>query len=148
MNERKEEHYVFSVAAKQGIICFLAAFCLFFVNVKLCILPLVYFLFISIAAPFFPAFGYYLPIISRGNSGKNAISLTFDDGPDPITTPEVLRLLEKYKVKATFFVTGSSASRYPLLIKEIVRLGHSIGNHSYHHYMLLMLLKEDIKHGN
>lgn len=144
MKKLKEEYHVFSPAVILGIICFLAAFCLFFVNIKLCVLPFVFFLGVSLATLFFPAFGYYLPIISRGNPGKNAISLTFDDGPDPLTTPEVLRLLEKYKVKATFFVTGSSTAQHPLLIKEIVCSGHTIGNHSYHHYFLLMLRSKKI----
>ncbi|MBN2591430.1 MAG: polysaccharide deacetylase family protein [Sedimentisphaerales bacterium] len=144
MSKQKEKHLFLSPFIKLEIICFLAAFCLFFVNAKLCVLPLVCFLSVSFAAPFFPTFGYYLPIISRGNPNTNAISLTFDDGPDSVTTPEVLRLLEKYKVKATFFVTGSSAAQHPLLIKEIVRSGHTIGNHSYNHDLFLMLRSKKI----
>ena len=69
----------------------------------------------------------------------NVISLTFDDGPDPVGTPEVLRLLEKHKAKASFFVTGKSVAQHPLLLRKMVRLGHTIGNHSYHHDSLLML---------
>lgn len=139
MNKQKEEQQTFSLAGKLGIICLLAALGLCFVDVKLSVLPLACFLGVSLAAPFLPTFGYYLPIISRGTPGKNAISLTFDDGPDPVATLEVLRLLEKHKATASFFVTGSSVANHPLLIKEMIRLGHTIGNHSYHHDSLLML---------
>ena len=139
MNKQRGEHHLFSLAEKLGIVCLLAALGLCFVEVKLGVLPLACFLGVSLAAPFLPAFSYYLPVISRGNPEKNAISLTFDDGPDPVATPEVLRLLEKHKATASFFVIGSSAAQHPLLIKEIVRLGHTIGNHSYHHDSLMML---------
>jgi peptidoglycan-N-acetylglucosamine deacetylase len=139
MNKQKNKHHFFSPAAKLGIISFLAAFCLFFINVKFCILPLAFFFIVSLAAPFFPTFGYYLPIISRSKSGKKIVSLTFDDGPDPEVTPKVLQLLEKYKATASFFVIGSSAAKHPQLIKEIVRRGHTIGNHSYHHDCLIMI---------
>jgi peptidoglycan-N-acetylglucosamine deacetylase len=138
MNKQKEKHNFFSPFVKLGIASFVIASCLFFVNVKLCVLPIVIFFSVSLAAPFFPAFGYYLPIISRSKSGKKIIALTFDDGPDPILTPKILQLLEKYKTSATFFVIGSSAARYPQLINEIVRQGHTIGNHSYHHDSFLM----------
>ncbi len=139
MSKQEGEHHCFSPAEKSGIVCLLAALGLCFVDVKLGALPLIFFLGMSVVAPFLPTFSYYLPIISRGDPSKNAVSLTFDDGPDPVATPEVLRLLEKHKVTASFFVTGSSAAQHPLLIKEMVRLGHTIGNHSYHHDSLVML---------
>ena len=139
MSKRKGEQPFFSTAQKLGILCLLAATALCFVEVKLAILPLVCFLGVSLVAPFLPAFSYYLPIISQGNSHKNAISLTFDDGPDPVGTLEVLRVLEKHKATATFFVIGRSVAQHPQLVKEMVRLGHTIGNHSYHHDSLLML---------
>ena len=53
-----------------------------------------------------------------------------DDGPDPLVTPQVLQLLLKHQVKATFFVTGKKAAEHPELIKEILLHGHSIGNAS------------------
>ncbi|MFD6416511.1 bifunctional polysaccharide deacetylase/glycosyltransferase family 2 protein [Streptomyces sp. NPDC060194] len=64
---------------------------------------------------------------------KNHISLTFDDGPDPVWTPKVLDQLKKYKAHATFFVTGTMASRYPELIERMVREGHEIGLHTFNH---------------
>lgn len=138
MNKQKEKHIFFSPAVKLGIASFLAASCFFFINPMLCILPLVFFFIVSMAAPFFTMYGYYLPIISRSKSGKKIVSLTFDDGPDPVLTPKILQLLEKHKISATFFVIGSAASRHPQLIKEILRQGHTIGNHSYHHDSFLM----------
>jgi peptidoglycan/xylan/chitin deacetylase (PgdA/CDA1 family) len=65
--------------------------------------------------------------------GKKAVYLTFDDGPDPENTPVVLELLRKNKVKATFFITGNQAEKYPELLKQIYLAGHAIGNHSYNH---------------
>jgi peptidoglycan/xylan/chitin deacetylase (PgdA/CDA1 family)/ubiquinone/menaquinone biosynthesis C-methylase UbiE len=93
----------------------------------------------SLIAPLFPALSYYLPIISRGRRDSGAVALTFDDGPDPEVTPRVLELLARYDIKATFFVTGRNAERYPELINGILAQGHSIGNHSYNHSPLLML---------
>jgi len=99
----------------------------------LAVIPLAGFILLCLVAPFFPGFRFYLPVISRGVSGKQAVAITFDDGPDPLTTPLLLQLLLKRQVKATFFVTGEKAAAHPQLVKEIVRQGHSVGNHSYQH---------------
>ncbi|MBX9687565.1 MAG: polysaccharide deacetylase family protein [Candidatus Obscuribacterales bacterium] len=61
------------------------------------------------------------------------IYLTFDDGPSPATTPWLLELLEKESVKASFFLIGREAEKYPDLVEAIQKGGHSIGNHSYSH---------------
>jgi peptidoglycan-N-acetylglucosamine deacetylase len=61
------------------------------------------------------------------------IALTFDDGPDPTTTPAVLDVLRSYNIKATFFVVGARAEQNPELIKRIVSEGHTLGNHTYYH---------------
>ena len=65
--------------------------------------------------------------------GEKEIALTFDDGPNPINTPIVLETLKKYGVKATFFVLGENAKRYPELIKQIVAEGHNLANHTWSH---------------
>ncbi len=122
-----------------GLIAFLLFFILAFFSIRLAVLPIAIFLLLCAAAPFISGFGFFLPVISRGNSGKNSVALTFDDGPDPLTTPALLELLSRYSVKAVFFVTGEKASRYPELIRDILSHGHSIGNHSYSHDHLLML---------
>jgi peptidoglycan/xylan/chitin deacetylase (PgdA/CDA1 family) len=61
------------------------------------------------------------------------IALTFDDGPDPTTTPAILDILRTYNLKATFFVVGARAEQHPELIKRIVNEGHTLGNHTYYH---------------
>ena len=59
--------------------------------------------------------------------------LTFDDGPDPEITPWVLDTLDRYGVKATFFLVGDNVRRNPQVFEEIKRRGHSYGNHTMHH---------------
>ena len=127
-----------SIAERVGLVSFLIAILLLFFEVWLSVIPLAGFLLLCIGAPFFPRFGFYLPVISRGRSGKKAVALTFDDGPDPFSTPELLRLLSKHKMKATFFVTGKKASDHPELVKEIVLQGHAIGNHTNTHDNLIL----------
>ncbi len=61
------------------------------------------------------------------------VILTFDDGPDPDVTPSILDTLDAYCVKATFFFTGHRAERYPHLVREAARRGHTIASHSYSH---------------
>lgn len=64
---------------------------------------------------------------------KHAIALTVDDGPDPEYTPKVLRLLDKYRMQASFCIVGAHAEAYPKLIRDIVKAGHVIVNHTYTH---------------
>jgi cellulose synthase/poly-beta-1,6-N-acetylglucosamine synthase-like glycosyltransferase/peptidoglycan/xylan/chitin deacetylase (PgdA/CDA1 family) len=61
------------------------------------------------------------------------MSITFDDGPDPRWTPKLLDYLESQHVRATFFVTGKQVTRYPAIVRRILRDGHAIGNHSFSH---------------
>lgn len=101
--------------------------------------PLGLFVLVNFLASLIPSFPYYLPIISRGRKGKDGVALTFDDGPDPLVTPNLLELLDRYDAKATFFVTGINAERYPELVRAILAKGHTLGNHSYSHSPALML---------
>lgn len=63
-------------------------------------------------------------------------ALTFDDGPHPRYTRALIHLLEKYHVRATFFLVGQQVRKYPDLVRELVKHGSEIGNHTYHHYNL------------
>lgn len=72
-------------------------------------------------------------VIYHGYTDEKAVALTFDDGPDPRFTPQVLEILTKYKVPATFFVVGAQVERYPDLVREQVALGHELANHTYSH---------------
>lgn len=64
---------------------------------------------------------------------EKTVYLTFDDGPVPTLTPWVLDLLSEHQIKATFFVVGENAFRYPDLFEQIIYEGHAVGNHTYHH---------------
>jgi peptidoglycan-N-acetylglucosamine deacetylase len=66
-------------------------------------------------------------------ASRNEIALTFDDGPDPDVTPKVLDILDSHQAKASFFVIGDKAAAHPELVREIVKRGHSIENHSQKH---------------
>lgn len=66
-------------------------------------------------------------------TARNEIALTIDDGPDPIVTPQVLDMLDRYGAHATFFCIGEKAALHPDLCREIVRRGHAVENHSQHH---------------
>jgi peptidoglycan-N-acetylglucosamine deacetylase len=78
-------------------------------------------------------FRYYGGVVNRFKTTENVIALTFDDGPHPEWTLSILDLLEKYEAKATFFVIGQNAVKYPSVIKKITDSGHAIGNHSWSH---------------
>lgn len=62
-----------------------------------------------------------------------AVYLTFDDGPIPEVTPKVLAILDKYGVKATFFMVGENIDKHPEVFEQVVQAGHAIGNHTYNH---------------
>ena len=72
---------------------------------------------------------------TQPNPKPGTVALTFDDGP-PTYTPQILAILKKYQIKATFFVVGASANKYPELVKAIHDDGHAIASHSYTHPML------------
>lgn len=122
-----------------GLSAFAAAILLYLIDRRLFALPLILFVILCFAAPFLPRLSFFLPVICRGNTGEKAVSVTFDDGPDPFTTPALLKSLSRHNVKAAFFVTGQRASAHPELIRDILAQGHEIGNHTYHHDNLLML---------
>lgn len=128
-----------SPAKKTGFAAVGLSAVLFPFSATLAALPLVIFVFLCAAASFSPRSSFFLPVISRGHTGQKAVALTFDDGPDPLTTPQLLDVLTRHGMKATFFVSGQSAERYPEWIELILSRGHLIGNHSYSHSPCLML---------
>jgi peptidoglycan/xylan/chitin deacetylase (PgdA/CDA1 family) len=64
---------------------------------------------------------------------RRVVYLTFDDGPIPEQTPWVLDVLDRFGIKATFFMVGDNVRRHPELLEEVRRRGHSYGNHTMHH---------------
>lgn len=69
----------------------------------------------------------------RMDSSERAVYLTFDDGPIPEVTPWVLDVLDKYRIKATFFMVGDNVRKHPDEFKMVVERGHRVGNHTYNH---------------
>ena len=77
------------------------------------------------------------PAAVRGpvaHEGKKLVALTFDDGPHPKYTAEILDILAEYGVHATFFVIGQNAKEHPDLVRRELSEGHEVGNHTEHHY--------------
>jgi peptidoglycan/xylan/chitin deacetylase (PgdA/CDA1 family) len=64
---------------------------------------------------------------------EKSVFLTFDDGPIPEVTPWVLDLLDQYEIKATFFMVGDNVRKHPETFQEVIKRGHSVGNHTMHH---------------
>lgn len=71
--------------------------------------------------------------VHRVHTSEKVVALTFDDGPHPKYTPEILKILRENHVRATFFMIGKSVDRYPGIVKEAIRDGNLIGNHTYSH---------------
>jgi len=69
----------------------------------------------------------------RKNPSEKVIYLTFDDGPVPEVTPQVLDILDKYELKATFFCVGENVQKYPELYADVISRGHKTGNHTFNH---------------
>jgi peptidoglycan/xylan/chitin deacetylase (PgdA/CDA1 family) len=81
-----------------------------------------------------------------GNSYLPEIALTFDDGPNPLYTFQILAILQKYHVNATFFVIGSHAAAYPALVQQESQQENIIGNHTWTHPQLIYLSHAAVRH--
>jgi peptidoglycan/xylan/chitin deacetylase (PgdA/CDA1 family)/GT2 family glycosyltransferase len=81
----------------------------------------------------------YGKVLSHGDRNHLRVALTFDDGPNEPYTSQILETLEQYRIKATFFMIGQNARRYPETCRRIVAAGNAIGNHSHHHLKSLCL---------
>ena len=77
--------------------------------------------------------------VIRGPDGARGVALTFDDGPDPETTQEVLDVLDERGVKATFFVIGAKAAKHPEIVRAMIAQGHEVGVHGFAHDRLFSL---------
>ena len=80
-----------------------------------------------------PTLQLFAPAILRGPADGNRIALTFDDGPCSGYTEQILDILRRYNVKASFFVCGRNVERSPETLRRVQAEGHTIGNHTYSH---------------
>ena len=81
----------------------------------------------------------------NGDTSRKVVALTFDDGPDRRVTPQVLKILAKYKVPASFFLVGSYVKKYPEVVKQVLEAGHLVLNHSATHQSYLKKSKDWLK---
>lgn len=85
-----------------------------------------------------PTSEVFRPVLVRGPAESRHLLLTFDDGPTSPFTGQILDILAQRKVPATFFLCGKNVERHPEIARRIVREGHTIGNHTYSHPLLLL----------
>ena len=85
-----------------------------------------------------------IPKLYAVRTEARAVALTFDDGPDPRNTPQILDLLARYQVHATFFVLGSAAKHYPGIVRRSAAGGNEIGNHGWTHLHMTNLNEEQL----
>jgi peptidoglycan/xylan/chitin deacetylase (PgdA/CDA1 family) len=83
-----------------------------------------------------PAPGAEPVVIWGGPPTVRQVALTFDDGPSPHYTPEIMAVLHRYRAQATFFVLGQKVEKYPYLVQALLRAGHEVGNHTFDHLRL------------
>jgi len=88
---------------------------------------------IAVRPPFFYRWLSPKYLVCDLPADEKVIYLTFDDGPIPEATPEILTILKKYRATATFFVVGHNVQKYPGIIEWVRGDGHTVGNHSFHH---------------
>lgn len=80
--------------------------------------------------------------MSKVNTNNKVVYITFDDGPSPLVTPQVLEILDRFNAKATFFNIGENMEKYPELVKLTEEKGHTIALHSYSHPNCLITNEE------
>lgn len=90
-------------------------------------------------------FEFFGEFIRRVNTEEKVVALTFDDGPNPPYTDQILDILDRYQIKATFFVIGRNVEKYPKTARSILSKGHELGNHSYSHTRMIFKLPSFIR---
>jgi peptidoglycan-N-acetylglucosamine deacetylase len=89
--------------------------------------------FLLAGAPPGPAWGAQPVDVWAGPTNEKAVALTFDDGPSPVYTPQIMALFKQYQAHGTFFVTGYRVEQHPALVQALIKAGHEVGNHSFSH---------------
>jgi peptidoglycan/xylan/chitin deacetylase (PgdA/CDA1 family) len=85
-------------------------------------------------------------LVSGGNETRQAVALTFDDGPSRFNTPRLLDLLAEHEARATFFVVGESIDGNEDILQRLVALGHEVGNHTFTHPHTHALTRDQLRH--
>jgi len=91
----------------------------------------------------FPQMQFFGESFCQAKTREKQVSLTFDDGPDPVNTPALLSLLAERQARATFFLIGCKVADQPQLARKIVAEGHSVENHTYRHSPFTNLFLDD-----
>ena len=112
-------------------------------------LPLSIIIILLLAVAAFCAFFDQAVIVRRNTlyhvvTSEKVVALTFDDGPSLEWTPKILDVLDKYNVKATFFMIGGHVLKYPEVARRVARGGHEIGNHTFDHHVLIYYKPEEL----
>jgi peptidoglycan-N-acetylglucosamine deacetylase len=92
---------------------------------------------------YFVGSNFYFNIVCSAKTEQKQIAISFDDGPLPEFTPQVLQILKEYNVPAAFFCIGKRVQEHPELFKRIIEEGHLVGNHSYSHHLWFDLFSAD-----
>lgn len=108
------------------------------------------YLVIFILGVFVLKLSFFVKAACRGDPTAKRVALTFDDGPDPAATPNLLEILRRHRIKVAFFSIGIRARDYPEIIKQIDQEGHILGNHSFKHawwtnFLITGALDRDIR---
>ena len=105
---------------------------------------------LALGMAFFTIFFDQAVIVRRGTiyhekTEEKVVALTFDDGPSPVWTPQILDVLNKAGIKATFFMLGDHVLKYPDVAKRVAGEGHEIGNHTQDHHVLIYYTPEELE---
>jgi len=120
--------------ASLSFIGFFVAYLFYNLSFSYLIIICIAWLLLTIAGSSFIGWNYHFKSLNaQPKTSKNQIAITFDDGPNPNFTPQVLKLLKTYNAKATFFCIGQHIETSPDIFKSIIEQGHTVGNHTYSH---------------
>lgn len=117
---------------------------------KIVIIATILLFFVGLGVALFVVFFDEAVLVRKGTVYRvpvsvKAVALTFDDGPSPTWTPKILEALRKAKAKATFFMLGEHAEKYPDVARQVVKEGHEVGNHTYDHHVLLYYTPQELE---
>lgn len=117
---------------------------------KILITSIVLFLVFGLGAALFCIFFDEAVLVRKGTiyrlpTRDKVVALTFDDGPSPKWTPQILAELKRADIKATFFMLGEHVAKYPQIARQVADAGHEIGNHSYTHHVLIYYTEEELE---